>query len=131
VLCCAFNAVRGGRPGAISLDSCYVADRWLIKTYNVGHWLGTLPDISSLPLVGQAYLPTVNLQGEDKFQAVVPGTPGDYFAATFQGRFVVQTAGTYTFCTSSDDGSNLFVDGSLIVDNDGLHGTSQKCVEHH
>ena len=34
----------------------------------------------------------------------------------------VQAAGTYTFRLRSDDGSELFIDDQLVVDNDGLHG---------
>src|SRR5205814_9335784 len=29
----------------------------------------------------------------------------------------------YRFTTSSDDGSNLYVDGKQVVDNDGIHPT--------
>lgn len=36
-----------------------------------------------------------------------------------------QTAG-YTFSTKSDDGSKLWIDGQLVVDNDGEHGMSEK-----
>jgi hypothetical protein len=50
-----------------------------------------------------------------------------YFAATFQGQFQVKSAGTYTFCTSSDDGSDLIVDGAVVVNNQGLHSTTQVC----
>ncbi|MGD8501940.1 MAG: PA14 domain-containing protein, partial [Phycisphaerales bacterium] len=28
----------------------------------------------------------------------------------------------YTFYTTSDDGSQLFIDGAMVVDNDGTHG---------
>jgi len=45
----------------------------------------------------------------------------DNFALEFRGFVQILTQGTYTFFTSSDDGSRLFVDGKLIVDNDGLH----------
>ena len=33
----------------------------------------------------------------------------------------IETGGTYTFYTTSDDGSQLFINGTLVVDNDGLH----------
>ncbi|NTW00420.1 MAG: N-acetylmuramoyl-L-alanine amidase [Oscillochloris sp.] len=38
--------------------------------------------------------------------------------------FVVPTTGIYTFQTTSDDGSWLWVDGTAVVLNTGLHGTS-------
>ena len=42
----------------------------------------------------------------------------------FNGLLNVTTPGTrtYNFATSSDDGSALFIDGTEIVNNDGLHG---------
>lgn len=55
-------------------------------------------------------------------------TPDDFdtgndFALKFTSEMTVTTAGTYTFTTSSDDGSKLFVNGVEVVTNDGLHGT--------
>ena len=35
------------------------------------------------------------------------------------------TIGVYTFSTSSDDGSRLYIADSLVVDNDGLHGMQE------
>ena len=34
--------------------------------------------------------------------------------------------GQYTFYTSSDDGSNLFIDGVQVVNNDGRHSAQEK-----
>ena len=115
-----------GREGAFSADNCYVAGKWLMKTYSSNSGLSTMPDVNSLTFVGQTYVPTINFQGEEMFQSAIPGTPGDRFATTFQGRFLVQSAGIYTFCTASDDGSDLSIDGSLVVDNGGLHSTRRR-----
>ena len=38
----------------------------------------------------------------------------------------IKTAGNYRFFASSDDGSKVFVDGALVVNNDGLHGLRRK-----
>ena len=38
------------------------------------------------------------------------------------GFLVITSSGYAEFDTSSDDGSNLYVDGVLVVNNDGLHG---------
>ncbi|MEJ6394387.1 Hint domain-containing protein [Gymnodinialimonas sp. 2305UL16-5] len=55
-------------------------------------------------------------------------TPTDYdtaddFALKFTSELTVTNGGTYTFSTSSDDGSKIFINGVEVVDNDGLHGT--------
>src|SRR6218665_526467 len=55
---------------------------------------------------------------------------GDNFAMYFSGYVNITVPGTYTFFTSSDDGSRLCIDGTaagnLVVDNDGLHGTQER-----
>ncbi|MGB8330249.1 MAG: PQQ-dependent sugar dehydrogenase, partial [Polyangiales bacterium] len=50
----------------------------------------------------------------------------DDFAFRFHSLLYVDTSGSYTFFTSSDDGSRLYVDGALIVDNDGLHAAQER-----
>lgn len=44
------------------------------------------------------------------------------FAFHFTGYIEVPREGIYTFSTSSDDGSRLWIGDTLVVDNDGLHG---------
>ena len=39
---------------------------------------------------------------------------------------IIEKPGSYKFFLSSDDGSLLFVDGSLVVNNDGLHSFKEK-----
>jgi len=46
----------------------------------------------------------------------------DGFAFRFIAKVAAPEDGYYTFYTSSDDGSELYVDGIQVVDNDGLHG---------
>jgi len=46
----------------------------------------------------------------------------DDFAFRFTSFLAVPTAGDYTFWIASDDGSQVTIDGELIVDNGGWHG---------
>ncbi|HRI12553.1 MAG TPA: c-type cytochrome [Verrucomicrobiota bacterium] len=48
------------------------------------------------------------------------------FGLRFTGLLEIPTDGEYEFSTTSDDGSQLFVSGNLVVDNDGEHGTATK-----
>ncbi|MEZ5902635.1 MAG: PA14 domain-containing protein [Alphaproteobacteria bacterium] len=48
---------------------------------------------------------------------------GDNYAIKYETYLTITTAGSYTFRTTSDDGSALFLDGVQIVNNDGLHGS--------
>ncbi|MDE0468101.1 MAG: PA14 domain-containing protein [Candidatus Poribacteria bacterium] len=43
------------------------------------------------------------------------------FAIRFRGELAIDTPGRYTFGLYADDGAKLYVDGRLVVDNDGIH----------
>ena len=49
----------------------------------------------------------------------------DAFAARFTGFLRIATPGDYTLFLTSDDGARLWLDGQLIIDNDGLHGPTE------
>ncbi len=57
---------------------------------------------------------------------LAPSTKKDFFGFLYQGYIKIEKAGKYTFFTSSDDGSKLWIDGKTIVDNDGIHGTQER-----
>ena len=44
------------------------------------------------------------------------------FAIRFRGELAIDTPGLYRFGLYSDDGAKLYIDGTLVVDNDGIHG---------
>ncbi len=50
----------------------------------------------------------------------------DRFALRFTGMIQIPTNGKYTFFTTSDDGSRLYIDDKQVVDNDGAHGMSER-----
>jgi hypothetical protein len=50
----------------------------------------------------------------------------DYTGIDFEGFIQIDKEGNYTFSTISDDGSKLYIDGNLVVDNDGDHGTQER-----
>ena len=43
------------------------------------------------------------------------------FSIEWKGYILIEEKGTYKFATKSDDGSNVYIDGDLIVDNGGFH----------
>ena len=61
------------------------------------------------------------------------GTVGDFTIAQvstpvsyrYTGFINIATSGSYTFYTNSDDGSKLFINGSLVVNNDGAHAPQE------
>ena len=48
------------------------------------------------------------------------------YAFNFTGFIKVPTDGQYTFYTTSDDGSNLYIDNVLVVSNDSLHASQER-----
>jgi hypothetical protein len=44
----------------------------------------------------------------------------------FTANIQIEKEGRYTFYTNSDDGSKLWVNNELVVDNDGDHGVVEK-----
>jgi alpha-L-fucosidase len=48
------------------------------------------------------------------------------FAMRFDGYIRVPATGVYTFFLRSDDGSRMWMDGALLIDNDGLHSSLEK-----
>lgn len=48
------------------------------------------------------------------------------FGLVFEGSITIDHPGEYTFYTQSDDGSKLYIDGKLVVDNDGDHGVVER-----
>jgi hexosaminidase len=50
----------------------------------------------------------------------------EYFGLIFSGYVKIPTDGVYTFTLLSNDGSRLFVNDQLIVDNDGWHGSRER-----
>jgi hypothetical protein len=59
-------------------------------------------------------------------QPFTNGFPGitdrfEWFAIDYTGRFWIKQPGVYRFYLLSDDGSKLYIDGKLLIDNDGIH----------
>src|SRR6185369_10587497 len=62
------------------------------------------------------------------------GFPGvtdrfEWFGLEYTGTFKVKKSGRYFFSLTSDDGSKLFIDDSLVIDNDGLHSQRERSGE--
>ncbi|REF99847.1 glucose/arabinose dehydrogenase [Asanoa ferruginea] len=63
-------------------------------------------------------MPTINWTSTTDFGF------SDNFVSQVIGNINIATAGSYTFRLSSDDGSRLTIDSTVVVDHDGLHGAS-------
>lgn len=85
--------------------------------YYEGAWK-KLPDFSKLPVVkkGVAY--------EFSLEKIVSAK--DQFGLIFEGNLRIEKGGSYDFFVLSNDGSRLFIDNNLVVDNDGSHSADSE-----
>ncbi len=56
----------------------------------------------------------------------IPDDVNGNIGLVFDGYIHLPSDGVYAFYTYSDDGSGLWIDGELVVDNDGLHSREEK-----
>jgi len=78
-----------------------------------GKW-NELPDFSALAL------------SETHVVDEIAPLRAEFVGCRFSGLIEVPATGLVRFVLASDDGSRLWIDGELVVDNDGLHGTLEQ-----
>lgn len=93
------------------------AERLVEWVYIEGEWR-QVPDFSRYPILNRGRSFEISLDE-------IPHRE-DHFAVRYNTYIEIETAGTYTFYTNSDDGSLLFINGELIVDNDGSHSLRER-----
>jgi len=86
-----------------------------------------VPDVSHMTYVGRATISNIYFSRLSHLRRWIPKTPSVRYAWQIYGKVVVRRRGTYTFCSTSDDGSFVYVKNKKVVDNDGLHGRVEKC----
>jgi mono/diheme cytochrome c family protein len=57
--------------------------------------------------------------------SIAPSLRPEAFGYVFEGFLKVPAAGDYTFVLDSDDGARLSVNGSVVIEYDGIHGEGQ------
>ncbi|MEZ4702209.1 MAG: PA14 domain-containing protein [Rhodothermales bacterium] len=85
----------------------------LAYAYYEGAW-ETLPDFSPLTPAAAGEVATFSIDGLSQGKRE--------YALVFEGLIEAPRDGVYTFATTSDDGSKLYIHGREVVDNDGWHG---------
>jgi hypothetical protein len=77
-----------------------------------GSWT-RIPNYSKLSPVFESVATDLNVESRQ--------LTADNWGMVLDGNFNVDTAGKYTFYLKSDDGSKLYIDDRLVIDNDGDH----------
>ena len=82
----------------------------------------SLPYFQWLYPIGVIYTSNLDVTRRN-FLKGFPGVTDRYewFAIDYSGRFWIETQGLYRFELTSDDGSRLYIDDELVVNNDGIH----------
>lgn len=86
-----------------------------------------LPDLNAMTPVGQ--IDALQLDVSPRaWESGFPGLPSlqEWFAVQFVADLVVPETGMYEFKISSDDGSNVYIDKALLINNDGVHSVIVK-----
>lgn len=83
---------------------------------------GALPDFSNMTPTGILYTSSLDISPRS-FEEGFPGISNrfEWFAIRYEASFEIVTPGDYSFRLLSDDGSRLYINGDLVIDNDGIH----------
>jgi PA14 domain len=110
------TAFGNGRGGALTGRVCFLP-------------VGTLriSDVQRCDYVATVYTDTLDIP-ERQYSDGFPGVTNrsDWFLIDYTGEFTVTGYGTYVFRLHSDDGSYLYVDDALVIDNDGKHAPESR-----
>jgi hypothetical protein len=93
-----------------------VVDSGLHYSYFEGDW-DKMPDFGKLHAVKTGTIANFDL---------APRKESEHYGFEYAGLIRIPRDGVYAFFTESDDGSQLSIDGSLLVNNDGLHGVLER-----
>jgi hypothetical protein len=90
--------------------------------YEIPPGTDELPNLRKRKPLGTIYTTSLRVAP----RSFLTGFPGvsdrfEWFAIDYDGRFWIETPGVYRFRLQSDDGSKLWLNGKLVIDNDGLH----------
>ena len=85
-------------------------------SYYEGDW-DSIPDFDKLKPVKEGNVETFSLS---------PKILNEYYGIRFHGYIDIPAGDAYAFYLNSDDGSDLWIDRRLVVNNDGLHGAVEE-----
>ena len=88
-----------------------LVEQGLLFDYHTGFFRRVI-DFSEMQPQKSGTLANFSLEPRDKEQ---------YFAFNFNGYIEIPTDGLYTFYLKSNDGSKMYLDERILIDNDGLH----------
>lgn len=107
-------------------DSIAISNGLIGKVFLLPDTTTKLPDFDTMqPQANSIYIKQIDIPTQN-WSAGFPGLHNrfEWFGIEYTGNFKPNKPGNYLFKLVSDDGSQLFIDDSLFINNDGVHSTS-------
>jgi len=112
--------VAGGSCSSVATTSFYKKNSGLTYKLYKGSW-DKVPDFTQLVVDKQGYSYDLNVKQFSPYR--------EQFGVVYEGYLTVPANAKYKFYLSSDDGSKLYINNQLLIDNDGLHSEQVKMGE--
>jgi hypothetical protein len=127
LLLAAVTCLAQQEPAPVFGTTVVVPDGLRGQIYFLRRNTNKLPNFRRKKPAGTIYATSLNIPTQD-FRNGFPGVTDrfEWFAIDYRGRFWIEHAGPYMFFLKSDDGSNLYIDDRLLVNNDGIHTAREK-----
>lgn len=105
---------------------------WSLKVFKGPTGMSVVPQSThGMQYLGGSVVQSLRIPNPAAFRRKVKNVPDNNFVWVVGGTVAIKRSGHYRFCTTSDDGSKLWVNGRQVVNNDGLHGARQRCGSIH
>lgn len=114
--------IRQAAAGAGGSAPGVAVEVWLLTSSPRS--LAAVPWTATPSYVG--VIPNINFPGQSNATPRFAGMPQSRIGMRCRARLNVPTSGLWTFYTNSDDGSDLWIDGVRVVNNDGLHSMTTR-----
>jgi hypothetical protein len=124
------GAVKGQQPVPTFGITVVIASGLRGQVYHIPRNSTQLPDFQKLKPEGAIYTTSLNVPPQNFKQGFRGVTKRfEWFAIDYTGRFWIDMPGVYGFVLTSDDGSKLYIDDKLTIDNDGQHPPLERTGE--
>ncbi|NNL57221.1 MAG: hypothetical protein HKO71_05680 [Pseudomonadales bacterium] len=92
----------------------------VLAQFNYAVYDGTYDTLPDFNAAGMEPIAT----GQSNVIDVSVTSQSETFALVFERDITISASGEYIFSARSDDGSKIYIDNTVVVDNDGLHGAT-------
>ncbi|MBC7658097.1 MAG: hypothetical protein H7249_00160 [Chitinophagaceae bacterium] len=115
-------------PGPVFVDCGAYSDRKLVASvYKIPSQSRSIPNFSTLYKERDVCLNQLDVTNRN-FKEGFPGVSNllEWFGLDIRWSVNIPADGTYKFFLNSDDGSILWIDNNLVVNNDGIHSHQER-----